>query len=377
MKCSKKAGHGVQDLATATANSCNPAFINIGLSIGTSTYYQYMKDFGLMQTTGVDLQGEAVGVAASEKNFKTIDLASYAFGQNFTVTPLQLIAAQAACINGGYLYTPYVVDRVMDEDGNVISQHDATPVRQVVSEETSATVRAILESVVANGTGRNGQVAGYAIGGKTGTADQGKTGNVVVSFLCFAPADDPQIIMLLTLDTPARDTDTYPSGGAMVAPMSGAIMSEILPYLGINPTFSAEELQGADTAVPNVVGLSIAEAKSRLSGKGFACRVVGDGEKVTDQTPVGGIAIPGKSTVVIYAGEEKPDAPCTVPALVGKTPSEANVAATNAGLFLRFTGTTASTSGTIRVLSQSEDVGAKVPAGTVITVQLGDTSVTD
>ena len=266
---------------------------------------------------------------------------------------------------------------MLDDDGTVVYQHDSTPIRQVISEETSAEVRQCLEYVVSDGTGRNGQVAGYRIGGKTGTADKGKTGEIVVSFVCFAPADDPEIMMLIALDTPARDTGTYPSGGAMVAPMSSSIMAEILPYLGINPTYSAEELLGADTSVPNVTGLTVEQAKSRLSGKGFAYKIVGDGDTVTDQTPAGGAVIPGKSTVVLYAGAEKPDADCTVPALVGKTPSEANVAATNAGLFLRFTGTTASTSGSIRVLSQSEDVGVKVPAGTVITVQLGDTAVTD
>jgi stage V sporulation protein D (sporulation-specific penicillin-binding protein) len=159
--------------------------------------------------------------------------------------------------------------------------------------------------------------------------------------------------------------------------MASSVMAEILPYLGIEPSYSAEELLGADTSVPQVVGLSVDEAKQRLKNKGFSCKVIGEGDTVTDQTPAGGAVIPGKSTVVLYAGAEKPDTKCTVPPLVGKTPAEANVAATNAGLLLRFTGTTASTSGSIRVLSQSEDVGAKVPAGTVITVQLGDTTVAD
>ena len=183
--------------------------------------------------------------------------------------------------------------------------------------------------------------------------------------------------MLLTVDTPGRNTGTYPSGGAMVAPVAGSVMSEILPYLGIEPSYSAEELLGADTSVPDVVDLTVSEAKSRLKNKGFSCKVVGDGDTVTAQTPAGGAIIPGKSTIVLYAGAEKPDTKCTVPALVGKTPAEANVAATNAGILLRFTGATASTSGSIRVLSQSKDVGTKVDAGTVITVQLGDTAVAD
>ena len=330
-----------------------------------------------MSGSGVDLDGEATGIFIAPEYFTQLDLACYAFGQNFNVTPIALIAAQAACVNGGYLHTPYVVEQVLGEDGTVLYQHDTTPIRQVISEETSAKVRECLEYVVSDGTGRNGQVAGYRIGGKTGTADKGQTGEIVVSFVCFAPADDPEIMMLIALDTPARDTGTYPSGGAMVAPMSSKIMAEILPYLGIDPTYSAEELLGADTIVPDVTELSLEEAKSRLQDKGFSYKIVGDGDTVTDQTPAGSALIPGKSTVILYAGEEKPEESCTVPGLVGKTPAEANVAATNAGLFLRFTGTTASTAGSVRVLSQSESVGAKVPAGTVITVQLGDTAVTD
>ena len=376
MKCSKKAGHGVQDLATATANSCNPAFINIGLSVGTSTYYQYMKDFGLMQTTGVDLQGEAVGVAASEKNFKTIDLASYAFGQNFTVTPIQLIAAQAACINGGYLYTPYVVDRVVDENGNVISQHDATPVRQVISEETSAIVREILESVVANGTGRNGQVAGYAIGGKTGTADQGKTGNVVVSFLCFAPADDPQIIMLLTLDTPARDTGTYVSGGNMVAPTASVIMADILPYLGYAPQYSEDELAAADCTVPYVVGMTEAEAAAKLKEYGYTSyRVIGNGVTVTDQTPIGGAIVPASAQIILYMGEEKSGELRAVPDLIGLTASQINKKLSDAGLIMRLTGASGDNSA-IKAIAQSHEAGTQVEEGTVITVQMGQSSTT-
>ena len=369
--------HGSQTLAETAAHSCNPAFITYGLGLGKEKFYDYMEDFGLMGGSGVDLDGEATGIFIDESKFTQLDLACYAFGQNFNVTPIALVAAQAACINGGYLYRPYVVEQVLDDDGSVIYQHDHTPVRQVVSEETSAIVRECLELVVTDGTGRNGQVTGYRIGGKTGTADKGKTGEVVVSFVSFAPADDPEIIMLLTLDTPSRNTGTAAGGGSMVAPVSGAIMEEVLPYLGIEPIYSAEELLGADTSVPNVVGLSLSEAKSRLKNRGFSYKIVGDGDTVTDQTPTGSAVIPGKSTVVLYAGEEKPDALCTVPALVGRTPAEANTAATNAGLLLRFTGTTDSSSGTIRVLKQSEDVGTQVPAGTVITVQLGDTAVTD
>ena len=375
--CSNKNGHGLQTLVQSVGNSCNPAFINYGLRIGSEKFYEYMRSFGLMNTTGIDLGGEAVGVFAADSSFTQLDLACYAFGQNFTVTPLALIAAQAACINGGYLHTPYLVERITDSDGNVTYRHDDTPVRQVISEQTSATVRECLEYVVASGTGKNGQVAGYRIGGKTGTADKGQTGDVVVSFLSFAPADDPQVIMLITMDTPSRATGTYVSGGNMVAPTASTVMAEILPYLGVEPSYSAEELLGMDTTVPNVIGMSVEEAKAKLKDRALSYKIVGDGETITDQTPAGGAIIPGKSSVILYAGEEKSTGKCVVPHLIGKTPSEANTTATAAGLLIRFSGTTGSESSSVRVLSQSIDEGTEVEAGTVITVQLGDTSVTD
>ena len=259
LRCSKKTGHGSQSLVEAVGNSCNPAFINIGLRVGTEKYYEYLQAFGLMEKTGVDMVGEVAGIFTDPDTFNShqISLASYSFGQTFNVTPLELIRAQAACINGGYLYTPYVVEQELDSDGNVIYQHEATPVRQVISEETSAVVRECLEYVVASGTGKNGQVAGYRIGGKTGTADKTETRNttkeVVVSFMCFAPADDPQYIMLLTMDTPSRNTGVYVSGGNMVAPTASSIMADILPALGVEPDYSADELSSADAAVPNVV----------------------------------------------------------------------------------------------------------------------------
>lgn len=375
--CSNKNGHGLQTLVQSVGNSCNPAFINYGLRIGNEKFYEYMRSFGLMNTTGIDLGGEAVGVFAADSSFTQLDLACYAFGQNFTVTPLTLISAQAACVNGGYLHTPYLVERITDSDGNVTYRHDSTPVRQVISEQTSATVRECLEYVVASGTGKNGQVAGYRIGGKTGTADKGQTGDVVVSFLCFAPADDPQVIMLITMDTPSRATGTYVSGGNMVAPTASTVMAEILPYLGIEPSYSAEELLGMDTTVPNVIGSTVEQAKEKLKERALSYKIVGDGDTITDQTPAGGAIIPGKSTVILYASAAKPTDKCVVPHLLGKTPSEANTAATAAGLLIRFSGTTGSESSAIRVLSQSIDEGTKVDAGTVITVQLGDTSVTD
>lgn len=375
INCSNHAGHGLQNLMEATGHSCNPAFISMGLKIGTQKYYQYLKSFGLMEKTGVDEISETVGMFAGEKDFNSnvVSLASYAFGQTFTVTPLQVIRAQAATINGGYLRTPYLVEQVVDAQGAVKYQHDSTPVRQVVSEETSATVRQCLEYVVASGTGKNGQVVGYRVGGKTGTAD--KTGNpdreVVVSFMCFAPADDPQIIMLITMDTPSRNTGVYVSGGNMVAPTASAVMGEILPYVGVEPEYTAEEMVGADVTVPNVVGMTAEAAREKITGMGFTCRTVGEGETVTDQTPLGGAIVPNSAAIILYLGEEKPDAPCTVPNVVGMTAAQANTVLTNAGLIMRVSGATAASSGNVYALNQSAAPGAEVPAGTVVTVQLG------
>ncbi len=376
--CSKRSGHGTQTLKVATGNSCNPAFVTMGLKIGTEKYYQYLKSFGLMERTGVDLPAEADSIFASEKSFNSnvVSLASYAFGQTFNVTPLQLIRAQAACINGGYLNTPYLVEQILDDDGNVLVQHGKETVRQVISEETSATVRECLEYVVASGTGKNGQVVGYRVGGKTGTAD--KTGNknkdIVVSFMCFAPADDPQVIMLLTMDTPSRTTGTYPSGGNMVAPTASQIMGEILPYLGIEPDYTAEGLENADATVPNVVGKTLEEAKARLSDAGFAFKTVGSGATVTDQTPVGGAIIPNNATVILYLGEEKPTALCTVPQVVGMTAAQANQALTNAGLIMKVTGTTDTSSGNVKAMTQSAAAGTELAAGSVVTVRFGSQS---
>ena len=375
--CSNHSGHGQQTLIEAVGHSCNPAFIKMGLSIGTETYYKYLKSFGLMDKTGIDMIGEVKGLFVDEDYFNSqvVSLASYSFGQTFNVTPIELIRAQAACINGGYLYEPYIVDQVLDEDDNVLSQHDTTPVRQVISEETSAIVREALEYVVSSGSGKNGQVAGYRIGGKTGTAD--KTGTrkttreVVVSFMCFAPVDDPQYIMLLTMDTPSRNTGTAVYGGTMVAPTASQIMGEILPALGIEPDYSAEELSGADAAVPYVVGKTAEEAKAALKSAGFTYRTVGSGETVTDQTPAGGAIVPNNASVVLYLGAEKSDTPSTVPDVTGKTPTEANKALTNAGLIMKVAGATSASGGSVTAISQSAEAGSQLPAGSVVTVRFG------
>ena len=374
--CSKRVGHGQQNLTQAFANSCNPAFINIGLRVGNAKFYQYMQDFGLLEKTGIDTTGEASGFANSEIKYSTLALACYAFGQNFNVTPVALLAAQCACVNGGYLYTPYLVEEITDQDGNVVSRHDATPIRQVISAETSALVRDIMEYEVTTGTGKNGQVAGYRIGGKTGPADK-VGGNVIVSFVCFAPADDPQVMMLLTLDEPNKWTGTYVSGGNMVAPVASSVMGEILPYLGIEPSYTAEELVGADKTVPNVVGLSKDAAAERLSANGFSFRTVGSGDTVTDQTPAGGAIVPNSAEIILYLGAEKSGEKCIVPNVVGDSAATANQKIVNAGLIMGVSGATNASSSTVRAISQSIAAGTEVEAGTVVRVQFSDSSVRD
>ena len=377
INCSRKTGHGSQKLEEAVGNSCNPAFINIGLGVGAEKYWEYLDAFGIFDKTGVDLQGEVCGNFHDHDTFLSADiyLATVSFGQTFTVTPIQLITAQAACINGGYLYKPHVVDQVLAPDGSVVKTFDTTPVRQVVSEKTSATVREMLEYVVAGGTGKNGQVAGYRVGGKTGTADKTGTGDVVVSFLCFAPADDPQVIMLLTMDTPSRNTGTYVSGGNMVAPTASAIMSDILPYLGIAPQYSGGDEAAADSTVPDVAGRTREDAAVQLKEHGFTSfRTVGGGETVTDQTPVGGAIVPASAEIILYMGEEKSSALCTVPGVVGLSAAEANRAMSDAGLIMKSAGP-GGTEG-IKALSQSIPAGEQIAAGTVVTVRMGQTSDT-
>lgn len=384
--CSRQTGHGHQILKEAVGNSCNPAFIKIGQTLGTSKFYEYLKSFGLMEKTGVDMIGEAQGIFTDEKSFNSniVSLSSYAFGQTFNVTPIELIRAQAACVNGGYLYEPYVVEQVLDGEGNVLRQHETKCVRQVVSEETSAKVRECLEYVVAEGTGRNGQVMGYRVGGKTGTADKTGTktasnpkGDIVVSFMCFAPADDPQYIMLITMDTPSRTTGTFPSGGNMVAPTASQIMSEILPVLGVEPDYTADQLAGADAAVPNVVGQELETTRSKLENAGFAFRTVGSGETVTAQTPEGGAIVPNNASIVLYLGEEKNNDLRAVPNVIGMTAAEANQALTNAGFIMRVTGATSTESGNVKAISQDRGEGTELVPGSVVTVRFGDSSVRD
>ena len=394
LKCWKTTGHGSQNLTQAIQHSCNVALVQIGQLIGARTFYKYAEAFGFLNLTsnvdsnltaktGIDMSGESGSIWWSQNTFydpeNLSQLAAASFGQTFTITPLQLITAVSACVNGGYLMKPYVVKSIVNSDGEAVVSNSPTVVRQVVSEQTSATVRQILEQVVGDpvdGTGKNAYVAGYRIGGKTGTADK-VGGGVIVSFVCFAPADDPQVMMLLTLDEPSKWTGTYVSGGNMVAPVASSVMGEILPYLGIEPSYTAEELVGADKTVPNVVGLSKDAAAERLSANGFSFRTVGSGDTVTDQTPAGGAIVPNSAEIILYLGAEKSTDKCIVPNVVGDSAATANQKIVNAGLIMGVSGATNASSSTVRAISQSIAAGTEVEAGTVVRVQFSDSSVRD
>ncbi len=387
--CSKHEGHGSQTLAEAVANSCNPAFIAIGQKLGAEKFYQYFTDYGLNSYTGIDLQGEGTGQIWS-KDYLTsaegyLSLATASFGQRFTVTPVQLITAFASTINGGYVMEPYVVDAISDGDGNVIEKHEPTVVRQVISEQTSAKVREILENVVANGTGRNAYVKGYRIGGKTGTSETLSADNHnIVSFVGFAPANDPQVIVLMALDNPKQagphsnycTTGTYISGGQMVAPKVGNLIAETLDYLGVEKSYKAGEAATADVTMPRLIDKSAAEAKSSLQKLNLACRTVGDGGTVTDQIPAAGTTLPSGSEVVLYLGQEKPGDLVTVPNVSGKTLDGARQALAEVGLYMRANGTSEYNNRTVAG-SQSVAGGTQVERGTVVNVTFVDTSISD
>ena len=377
--CSERApGHKDQTLAKAVANSCNPAFVTIGQKLGAEKFYDYLEDFGFLDYTGIDMQGEGKGIVWPRDEFTHVDLAAASFGQRFTTTPLQLLTAASAVINGGHLMQPYVVSRVTDAEGNVVQSGQPTEVRQVVSEQTSQRCRAILEGVVNGGTGHNAAVEGYRIGGKTGSS-QTLYGSdyTIVSFLGFAPADDPQVIILLAYNSPkpaAPGANTtaggwYISGGNMAAPMAGELLEDILGYLGVERAYTAS----ADVLVPNLVGLDLASATASLEKSGLSLRTVGEGETVTGQIPAAGASIPGGSQVVLYLGEEVPTDQVTVPSVIGLTAQQAEEKLAAQGLYMRATGVS-EFSGGVTAYEQSVAAGESVDRGTAIEVRFSDSS---
>ena len=397
IRCWKTEGHGSQTLTQAVQHSCNAAFVNIGLKVGAETFYKYCDAFGFLnlsedQTaqltakTGIDLGGESGSiwwssdVFCSEKNKS--QLAAASFGQTFTITPLQLITAVSACVNGGRLMQPYLVQSILDPDGNTVYNREPTMVRQVISEETSKTVRGILEKVVGDpkdGTGKNAAVTGYRIGGKTGTSEkvslEATTGkkDYIVSFIGFAPDDDPKIAILVLLDSPSNESGIYISGGQMAAPTVGKMLADILPYMGIEPQYTKEELKVMDKAVPDVCGLSIEEAAEKLKSEGFKVRTVGSGSVVSAQLPQAECVIADGSTVIIYAGEEPNGALLTMPDLRNMSYREATKLLGSCGLFIA-SDDAVTDADTQLITTQTIVPGTAVKYGTkvVVSFALGD-----
>lgn len=387
ISCSDHDGHGSQNLAKAVANSCNPAFIEIGQALGAETFYDYLEAFGFKEKTGIDLQGEPTpndNLIWPRDKFTSANgitnLATASFGQRFKITPLQLITAASAVINGGHLMKPYVMDSVTDAEGNVIQHTEPTEVRQVVSEATSERCRTILEGVVDGGTGKQAYIAGYRIGGKTGSSETDEDDHTIVSFLGFAPANDPQVVVLLAYDNPKPTGPNsnytsggyYISGGSMAAPMGGELLADILDYMGVEKQYTDAEKAAMDMTVPSVTGLTLSEATARLAESNLDVRTVGDGDTVTDQIPATGVAIPGGSQVILYMGAEKPTEKVQVPNVVGMSREQARTALSNAGLYLKSSGDT--TSEVVKAESQTITAGTEVDLGTVIEVHFVTTT---
>ncbi|MEA4919501.1 MAG: penicillin-binding transpeptidase domain-containing protein [Clostridiaceae bacterium] len=375
ISCWKTAGHGSETFVDAIKNSCNPAFMEIGSRLGVANFYKYYKAFGLSEKTGVDLPGESVGFFWDIDKMSEVDLAVASFGQNFTITPLQLITAVSSVANGGELVTPHVVGKIIDSDGNTVSATETNVVRQVISKETSDIMCDVLEQVVASGTGKNAYVAGYRVAGKTGTtekiAKQNQTGQTnlrISSFMAFAPADDPKIAVLVLLDEPTVQPVT---GGITVAPVVKRIMEDVLPYLEVDPMYTEGELQKRDTTVPNMIGLNLAQAKSAAGNAGVSVRAVGNGDTVTAQVPSYSSTVSRSSTVVLYMGSDVPQATVIVPDLTGLGVSAVKQRLAALGLYYKSAGTEYGT-GNLAVTKQDTLAGSEVAAGTVISVEFTD-----
>ena len=371
--CHKHSGHGHQNLAGAFQNSCNPAFIQIGQMLGTELFFKYFQAYGLTEKTGIDLPGEASTVAGVSyhdiSTMSIVDLASESFGQGFNVTPIQLATAVCASVNGGYLVKPHVVKKVVDSEGNTVKKIEKTVKHQVISAETSKAICSFLEGVVTEGSGKNSYVAGYRVGGKTGTSQKLAQSNadgvkrLVASFCGVAPCDEAQLVCLVVLDEPNAPV-VY--GGTLAAPVAGKIFADVLPYLGVEAIYTEEELKNIDIAVPSAVGKQIEEAKRLFESSGISVKTVGNGEKVVRQLPSAGHLISRGGTVVLYTDDIE-NTKVTVPDFSGYSISGANSLASQHQLNITLSGVTGENSGAT-AYSQSIAPGEKVDMGTIITV---------
>lgn len=380
IRCSNTAGHGAQNFTQALTNSCNPAFIEIGQRIGIDKFSYYFEGFGLAEKTGIDLPGEAVSYSVTGDDMTIVDLASAAYGQCNKVTAMELVTAYSAAINGGYMVTPHVVDHVVDSNGNIVLQNGAEVKRQIVSEETSDIVREQLEAVVNNNPSHNAYIQGYRIGGKSGTAEKLDTSTAddrqyVASYCCFAPADDPEVIMLIMADEPNKEIGYY--GSQVVVPYARDIMEEILPAMGFYPEYSDGEDTDSTVTVPYLQSADITSAESTLAQLGLTYEVVGDGTTVASQSPSTGTSVTKGGKVILYTevGGNSGDT-IEVPNLVGMTAAEVNETMTYYDLNYAIVGSSASESGAL-VQYQSEEAGTVVPRGTAITLTLSVSQQSD
>ncbi|MDR1693293.1 MAG: PASTA domain-containing protein [Oscillospiraceae bacterium] len=384
--CHKAGGHGSQSFLESLLHSCNPAFIAIGNAVGPENFYQYMQSFGFTETTGIDLLGEAKGIISPYEVYARTASAQavYSFGQTFKVTPIQMVTALSALANGGYLMKPHVLAEVTDGDGHTVEKTEPAIVRQVVSAETSATMRRYMEQCVLQGTGSNAYVKGYRVAGKTGTSQKRDLGVVaeeeglyVVSFGGFAPADNPQIAVLVMLDEPGLERGRR-MGGYMAAPVAGKIIADVLPYLGVAPQYTEAEALTVDVTVPYVVNSLTADAKKAAEQAGLKVKVVGEGSTVKSQLPAANGLVPANTEMILYTGDAQPEGDVKVPSVLGETPERANEILTNAGLFIRPIGAqTSSGSAAPHAAWQEIEPGTVVPYGQVISVEFRKTDVQD
>jgi len=390
LHCWRSTGHGSEQTPQALQNSCNIAFAHIALKLGGERFYDYVKNFGILEKTGIDLSGESKGVffdkalVTDTNKWGTASLTSGSFGQTFKLTPLQLVRAISAVVNGGTLMEPYIVSEVLDADGNTVLKQEPTALRQVISAETSGTMCKLIESVVTEGTAKNANVFGFSIGGKTGTSEKidifDENGNRVldkiVSFVGIAPMDDPEYIVLVALDTPSRSTGIYISGGVMAAPTVGAVMEDILPYLGVKHNYTEQDAAGRTVVLEDYTGLSAQEAKKRLSQLGIGCMIQGTQETVTGQLPGPGEIVPGNSQIILYMGTDPEETLVEMPDFSGMTRQQAYDTAGRLGLYILAKGNT-DISPNVTAAYQSIAPKTKIKVGTTVELTFTDAKVTD
>lgn len=373
MKCHYHPGHGTQTLTQGLENSCNPFFITIGQKLGVHNYFKYFDAFGFTQKTNIDLPGEASPQYYKEDQYGIVELSSASFGQTNSLTPIQVCTGLCAIANGGKLLQPYLVSSIADANGKTVKKTQTKEIRQVISADTAEKVRKMMKSVVDNGTGKNGYVAGYSVGGKTGTSTKlgesknGEGDKYIVSFGAIAPSDDPEIAMLIIVDEPNQDL----GGGALCAPIAAQVTQEAMNVLGIEPKYNDSEMKDLSKQTPNVVGKSLDEAKKTLEENNLNFVVVGDDSTVTRQCPSGADTIPNGGTVYLYTDDSEKQT-VNVPNFNGLTVNEAKDLASSSNLNIQIAGNSMS-SGTVVAYRQSEETQAKVEKGTVVTVTFKNT----